>query len=239
VRLIEDGEGHIHPVEACYLAPEVHSLMDVTRPVVRASDLDRLILLVSEPMARLRGTLVAKYLHYGERHTYASKKSQAVPVARRSTCAARDPWYDLAYTRPGMFFWPKAQQYRHIVPANPERLICNNNLYDVQPADLTPDEATALLAVVNSTLVALFKTFYGRYAGTEGNLKTEVVDVNLIEVPDVRGVAPSIVARLRDAFERLCSREVGGMVEEDFMQCHSIELARKPARLAAARTPAT
>ena len=43
--------------------------------------------------------------------------------------------------------------------------------------------------MLNSTLVGLFKTFYGRFAGTEGNLKTEVVDVNLLEVPDPRGVS--------------------------------------------------
>jgi len=43
-------------------------------------------------------------------------------------------------------------------------------------------EQHVLVAILNSTLIGLFKTFYGRFAGTEGNLKTEVVDVNLIEV---------------------------------------------------------
>ena len=36
--------------------------------------------------------------------------------------------------------------------------------------------------MLNSTLVGLIKTFYGRFAGTEGNLKTEVLDVNLIDI---------------------------------------------------------
>ena len=61
-----------------------------------------------------------------------------------------------------------AQQYRHIIAANPERLICNHNLFDVAAPDLSETESKALVAILNSTLVGLFKTFYGRFAGTEG-----------------------------------------------------------------------
>ncbi len=74
-----------------YLAPEVHSMMNVRRPVMSAADLDRLILLVAEPMEDLKGTYVQKYLRYGERTTFASKKSKAVPVPQRPTCAGREP----------------------------------------------------------------------------------------------------------------------------------------------------
>jgi len=83
------------------------------------------------------------------------------------------------------------------------------------------------VAVLNSTLVGLFKTFYGRFAGTEGNLKTEVVDVNLLEVPDPRGISPDIAHRLADALGRMAKREVGRLVEEQLMDCHTPERARK------------
>jgi hypothetical protein len=36
------------------------------------------------------------------------------------------------------------------------------------------DTVKLLAAICNSTLTALFKTFYGRYTGTEGNLETMV-----------------------------------------------------------------
>jgi hypothetical protein len=75
--------------------------------------------------------------------------------------------------------------------------------------------------------VGLFKTFYGRFAGTEGNLKTEVVDVNLLEVPDPRGVAPAAAQLLAAALEKICTREVGRLVEEQLMDCHTPERARK------------
>jgi hypothetical protein len=83
--------------------------------------------------------------------------------------------------------------------------------------------------------VSLFKTFYGRYAGTEGNLKTEVIDVKLLEVPDPRNINDDIAGRLEDALVSMCGRDVGRMVEESLMDCHSyrraIELAERPLEL--------
>ena len=230
VRLILAGDGTVHPVEAEYLKPEVHSLMNVSRPVIAASQLDRLVLFVPKPVSELKGTYVQKYLRYGEHNSFASKKSKAVPVPQRSTCANRDPWYDLSYTKPGVFFWPMAQQYRHVIPANPENLICNHNLFDVHPFELSNEQVAALQAIVNSTLLANFKTFYGRYAGTEGNLKTEVVDVNLMEVPDPRHITKAIAKKMRDAFAQLCQRDTRAMVEEEFMECHDPERAQKLAQ---------
>jgi hypothetical protein len=228
LRIIEAGDGSIHSVEAQYLLPEVHSMMKVERPTVRAKDLDRVVLLVGGAMKDLRGTWVHKYLKYGAEATFASKKSKAVPVPQRSTCAARDPWYDLTkLVRPGFAFWPMAQQYRHIIAGNPERLICNHNLFDLSSNALKKREQQALLAVLNSTLVGLFKTFYGRFAGTEGNLKTEVVDVELLEVPDPRNVKADLAKRMASALKSMSRRTVGRLVEEPLMERLSPDRARR------------
>jgi methylase of polypeptide subunit release factors len=230
LRIIKAGDGSVHPIEARHLQPEVHSLMKLDRPVVRAADLDRVVLLVSEPLDRLKtkAPWTWRYLQYGRTALFPSAKSKGKPVPMRSTCQARDPWYDLTgLVKPGVAFWPMAQQYRHIIAANPQRLICNHNLFDIAPAGLSAREARALVAVLNSTLIGLFKTFYGRYAGTEGNLKTEVVDVNLLDVPDPRGISAPLARRLADALARMSRREVGRLVEEQLMECHTPERARK------------
>jgi len=234
--IIRDGAGTWHAIESEYLKPEVHSLMKVDRPEIRARDLDRVVLLVSGPLSSLRGTYVHKYLKHGEVSTYASKKSKSVPVPQRSTCAARDPWYDLTkLVDPGFALWPMAQQYRHIIPGNPERLICNHNLFDIASSTLNKHEQKVLVAILNSTLIGLFKTFYGRFAGTEGNLKTEVIDVNLIDIPDPRGVSEDVAKRLTDALKSMTKRDVGRMVDESFMETHSyvraMELAARPLAL--------
>ena len=229
LRILEAGDGSLHPIEARYVSPEVHNLMKVTRPVVRSGDVDRVVLLVGEDDEK-RGEAsrwVRQYLRYGMTATFSSARSNGRPVPERPTCAARQPWYDLTrLVRPGFALWPKAQQYRHIIPANPDRMICNCNLYDVGSDTLTATEQMTLVASLNSTIVGFFKAFYGRFAGTEGNLKTEVVDVNLMEVPDPRGVSSTLSKRLEVALERLTRRETGRFVEEQLMECHSPERAR-------------
>ena len=150
-----------------------------------------------------------------------------MPVPQRSTCVARDPWYDLTFTKGGHLIWPKSQQYRHVVVHNRNRLIVNCNLYDITVLNGHACPPELLCAVLNSTLVSMMKTYFGRYAGTEGNLKTEVVDVNLLEVPDPRAATPEVSAKLKSAFDRLCQRDTSGMVEEEFMECHTPERAEK------------
>ena len=103
----------------------------------------------------------------------------------------------------------------------------NCNLYDVTVVAEHETSPELLAAILNSTLVGLTKIYFGRYAGTEGNLKTEVVDVNLLEIPDPRHIPKSIGEKLRDAFRRLCTRTTGGMVEEAFVECRSPERAKK------------
>ena len=229
LRVLEAGDGSLHPIEARYVRPEVHSLMKVTRPVIRPRDVDRVVLLVGEDDNKKgeANRWVRQYLRYGMTATFSSTKSTGRSVPERPTCATRQSWYDLTrLVKPGFAFWPKAQQYRHIIPANPYRMICNCNLYDLDSDTFNATEQIALVASLNSTIVGFFKTFYGRFAGTEGNLKTEVVDVNLMEVPDPRGVSATLSRRLEVAFDSLARRESGRLVEEQLMDCHSPQRAR-------------
>ena len=227
VKLIMAGNGTVHPIEAKYLAPEVHSLMEIDGPIIDTGSLKHVILVVAEQLKDLHSTHVARYLRYGEKTSFASEKSRAVPVPKRSTCAARNPWYDLTYTKPGHLVWPKSQQYRHIVAFNSTGLIVNCNLYDVTVIDEKIRPPKVVAAVLNSTMVALFKIYFGRYAGTEGNLKTEVIDVNLLEIPDPRYATREVATKLTDSFDRLCKRDTQPMVEEEFMACRSSERAEK------------
>src|SRR5262249_5023696 len=93
------------------------------------------------------------------------------------------------------------------------------------------------MPILNSTVVAFVKPFYGRYAGTEGNLKTEVVDSLLIEVPDPRNVTDPILARLEGAFTSMQKRQVTHLVEEAFRACRTAadvhEAAKRPLELPA------
>ncbi len=117
--------------------------MKVTRPVVRPKDVDRVVLLVREDDNKKgdANRWVRQYLRYGMTATFSSVKFKGRSVPERPTCATRQSWYDLTrLVKPGFAFWPKAQQYRHIIPANPDRMICNCNLYDLDSDTLTSTE---------------------------------------------------------------------------------------------------
>lgn len=228
IRLMETGDGTVHPVEAEHLKPELHSMMTIRRPVVDVSGLKSCVLMVRKTKPELAKSHVLKYLRYGETNpVIINKKTNAATVAKRETCANRDPWYDLTYTKPGQLIWAKGQQYRHVVVFNKEQLTANCRLYDVTLTEEHSELAEILAAIANSTLVAFFKTFYGRYTGTEGNFEMMVVDLNLLEIPDPSHVTKAVATKLQHAFAKLCQRDTRGMVEEEFMECRSAERIRK------------
>ncbi len=236
LRIIEDGASTWHPIEPKFIQSEVHSLMGLDRPIVRGKDLDRVIVLVGGPLSSIAGTHAHRYIEYGKEAIYASKKSKPVPVPRRSYISKREPWYDLTKMAvPAFAFWPKGSQYRHLVIFNPENLIGNCRLNCMVPRDGETWDTAAFAAVLNSTLVAFWRKFYGRYTGTEGAFELMVLDVNLIDVPDPRAISKALSKKLKDAFKSLCKRPVGDLCEQALKDCHTyaraLELASRPVML--------
>ncbi|HUW35002.1 MAG TPA: hypothetical protein VM223_25610 [Planctomycetota bacterium] len=207
VKLVRCGEGRgeVRPIESKYLEPEVHGMMEISGFAVRPANCARLVLLVNKPKSKLRAKYVRAYIEWGESRG----------VDETSTCSSRATkereWYDLTGHGPGALFWPMAQQYRHVVPVNKQKLICNHNLFDVTP--VSADVAT-LAGILNSTWVVLSKFQYGRPVGVEGDLKTEVVDVKAMLVPDPTGAPEHAQRRVANAFNRLKQREVRQFLSE-------------------------
>jgi hypothetical protein len=199
----------------------LHSLMQVDRPVVTPEQTDRVVLWVDAPLSELKGTYLHHYISWGSRQTFPSKKSKPVPVPQRSSCVGRPLWYDVTGLEPGFGFWPMAQKYRHIIPWNSDSMACNHNLFDLHSSDLKSHEKGALMGVLNSTLVGLVKHFYGRYAGSEGTLKTEVVDVLMLEVPSPLGQPKELCNRMAKTLRTISKRTVTHLVEQDFLDCHT------------------
>ena len=210
VRIVRDGAGVEHLLEKRFLEPELHSLMEVKRAIVRRRDVSRMVINASVPRARLRRTHFADYVAYAERQGWHTGSV----IASRARVR---PWYDLGLmpqSERAPMFWTKSQQYRHVVPLNEGRLPANCNMYNVWPLD---NASTDLIwAILNSTVVALSKHQFGRAAGVEGNLKTEVVDVNMMLVPDGRKASLEAAARAVDACERVSRRDAKRFLYEEF-----------------------
>ena len=210
IRIVRDGENVEHLVERRFLEPELHSLMEVKRAVVRKGDVGRMVITASVPRARLRRTHFADYVAYAERQGWHTRSTIASRARTR-------PWYDLGL-RPkperADIFWPMAQQYRHVIPLNNDLLPSNHNLFDLWARE--QNKVKLLWAVLNSTVAVLAKHQFGRAAGVEGNLKTEVVDVNMMLVPDIRKASPDAIERAVSACERMSRRNARRYLYEEF-----------------------
>jgi methylase of polypeptide subunit release factors len=213
VKLVKCGEsyGEIRPIEARYLEPEIHSLMEVKGYTVSPQDCGRMILLVSEPKSELKGTHLLKYIEWGESKGWH----------KGATCAARvtdtREWYDLTGHRRAAALWPKERQYRHIAPANPESLIANCRLYEVYPSDGNKDP-NIWGGILNSSWVLLSSLQYGRPVGNEGNWSTMVVDANLMLVPNPNQVTPRVCKSVAQAFQALKDRPAMQFLSERRMR---------------------
>ncbi len=202
VKLVRCGEGRgeIRPIEAEYLEPELHNLMEIDGFTVSPEDCSRLMLYVSKSNDDLKGTYALKYIKWGERQNV----HQGSTVVGR---ASKDrEWYDLTGHARGALFWSKSQQYKHAIPINENNLQCNCNLYDIYlPKGTDP---AVMAGILNSSLVVLSKFLFGRPAGVEGLLKTEVVDVNMMLVPNPLKGTETALGRVDQAFKNLKQRYV-------------------------------
>ena len=210
IRIVRDGENVEHLIEKRFLEPELHTLMEVNRAVVRESDVERMVINASIPRARLRRTHFADYVAYAERQGWHTGPTIASRARTR-------PWYDLGLmprSERAPVVWSKSQQYRHIVPLNRERLAVNCNLYDIWPFNRHLSDL--LWAMLNSTVTLLSKHQFGRAAGIEGNLKTEVVDVSMMLVADIHKASLEAAARAISACERMSERDALRFLHQEF-----------------------
>lgn len=216
VKMVRCGEKYaeIKPIESRYLEPELHSLMEVDGFVALPENCARMILLIGERKSKIKGKYARAYIKWGETGWGESRG-----VHRGSTCASRQSeardWYDLTGHKRGAIFWPMAQQYKHAVPLNRHNLICNHNLFDISVKNV---DNSVLAGILNSSLVILSKHQYGRPVGVEGNLKTEVVDVNMMLVPNPEVASEAQREQVGDAFELLKQRKVLQLLPERRMR---------------------
>ncbi len=206
VRIVNAGDESVHLIEAKYLEPEVHGLMDVRSVGLDRTQLSHSVVMIPTKFSKA-DKHARKYVSWGKSEgLHAGKTCQSRITEHRE-------WYDLTGRARGEIIWPKLQQYRHVVAFNPEKLTCNCNLYDVFVKNGIG--AKSLCAVLNSTVVALMKFLFGSQMGREGNQVTEIFDVKMMLVPDPRNATVSIRKRLEAALDSMRRRQALPLVDVD------------------------
>jgi len=204
VRVCLAGDDSIHLIEARFLEPEVHSLLEIDSIHLEPDALERKILLVDKAKSELRGTYVLKYIEWGERQGYHRHRSQGQKQSSRH-------WYDIVPETRSLLILPKIQQYRHIVVLNDQRLCVNCSLLEITDASVP---TAALAAALNSTIVGLFKWSYGRGLGREANLQLDVYSAEMMLVPDVTKATAEQRRRLKAALKALATKPRTNLANE-------------------------
>ena len=202
VKLAKTGTGEVHPIEAAYLVPIVHSLMNVDAYRIERRHCNKLALMAAD----LDGPYLRQYIEWGEQQGYDTG----------ATCAARGRargWYDLI---PDVVaadvLWVKERQYRFAALANPRHFAANCRLYTIAFDEGIDAEVHS--AVLNSSLVILSTLQFGRPVGVEGNWSTMVLDANMLLVPTAEALSRAIRTRLLDAHAQMVDRGILGFVSE-------------------------
>jgi len=209
VRLVQCGQGFtiLKAIEAKYMQPEIHSLMEIFGYSVTAKDCSRKVLMVSKRKPQLKNTYVLEYIKWGEEQGFHKNK----------TCAARATedreWYDLTGHATAPVLWPKERKYRHIAPANEERHPANCRLYEITPP---PEGDDPLLwgGILNSSLTLLSSLQIARPVGTECTWSTMIVDVNVMYVPNPSISHEKSLSRVQRAFRQLKTRKALSFLSE-------------------------
>jgi hypothetical protein len=180
-------------IESNFLRPVLFRLTNLSRLTVNATELSRVLVQIDSPKHALANTHAVSYIRFGERQSFH----------RREDCRRREPWYAVPVASPGPIVWSISQQYRHLIGWNADNIVANHNFFYLE----SNNGADQLLcAILNSTVVGLFKEFYGRPAGREGAIKTEGMDIRRTLIPDPRLASGDIKTRIVKGFERLLRR---------------------------------
>jgi hypothetical protein len=227
IKLVNCGEklGEIRPIEAKYLEPEVHSLMEVTGYTVGPEDCGRLILLVGTPKSKLTGSYVLRYIEWGESKGWH----------KAATCAGRVShdsfWYDLTKQKRPHLILPKIQQYRLQAFTNPSTLFQNSSLLGVHVSD--KHEALKFGAILNSSFAVLSRILFARILGNEGNIQLDVYSAKMMRVPSLSEGPTAAQAKAIEAFQRMLGRATLQFLSERRMRRMSLTKIGREAELQA------
>ena len=223
VKLVKAGEGlgEIHPIEAKFLEPEVHSLMEVEGFTVGPKNCSRMIFLSDDSKVKLRGTSALRYIEWGESNGWH----------RSATCAARvgpnSYWYDLTKHKRPHLILPKIQQYRLQAFVNPSSLYQNSSLLGIHVANAK--EAMKVGAVLNSSFAVLSRILFARVLGNEGTIQLDVYSAKMMLVPSP--VEGSALDRAIEAFKRMVKRPTLQFLSERRMRRMALTKAGRESEL--------
>lgn len=190
-------------IEAEFLRPLVKSPRDCAGLAVDAATLPHLVFVVHCSRRSLAGTNALRYITWGESHK----------LGARSTCAARERWYDIGERPPAHLAWIKGVWARHFTPLLPEGGVAlDQQLYGVELR--APALRKVIAALLNSTWAALCTELGGRVNFGQGILWTAAYEAGQLPLPDPACISDAQALALVSSFDALAGWPVLPLAEQ-------------------------
>jgi len=194
-------------LEERFSKPAYWSPGDCRAFVLEPEDASDRLVLISQSKHHLRGTNAPKYVSWGERLSYHHRGE----CERRSRSLGR--WYDLSQqVQCGRVAFGKTYNERHAVFWNPEECVLGARFASFSPREGVEEEL--LLAILNSSITALFIEIFGRASLGQGALDFAVYEAASIPIIDPRRLSEPIQKALREAYRNLIKRNPLPVEEE-------------------------
>jgi len=194
-------------LEKRFTRPAFWSPSEANSFVLDPQDAEYRLVLIPQAKSALVGSNAAKYIEWGER----KRLHKAGECERRSTSFGR--WYDLSQqVQAGPIAFGKTYNERHAILWNPKGCVLGARF-----ASFTPKpgvDAELLIAVLNSTLTALFIEILGRASLGLGALDFAVYEASSIPVLDPRNVSSERAKDIKAAYHRLIKRRPAPLLDE-------------------------
>jgi type I restriction-modification system DNA methylase subunit len=207
-------------IESRWLQPVLFSLKEVRGYEVSPEGLRLRGIICHKTRDELAGTGLLKYIESGERKGFS----------RRPTCAARNPWYDLASGwAPAPLVFPAKVGERMPVLVN-AGVLEDKKFYGIVPG--RQKDCRLIAALMNSTLSRFFIEFSCRQlTGAQAIADVDVAVVESLPIPDPGKLPAGVRRNLRKAFADLATTEAESVFREVAASPDEVALDKvKPAR---------
>ncbi len=208
IRIIKDGLGAVHSIEADYLKPILKGPKEFTLPgkLVFNDPTKKYVVLIEETERSKIKKHALEYIEYGERNPAGE------PYSERPTCKAHNPWWklspivqpDIALTMyfSSNFLFPKTT------------CLLDHTMYFGKMLEEFSNDLLTVYSFLNSSLTYLYPDLYGRnYGGGGAPVGFMVYEAQKFPVPDPEVMRPHY-HKLESIIGKMEKRKIGSVFEE-------------------------
>lgn len=171
--------------------------------IVDPKNLKYRVLIIHKDKKELKGTNVLKYIEWGEEQGFH----------KRPTCASRQRWYELNEVR-GKLLCMMSLNDRHVFWLNNINAFIDARLYGISLKENYSNKENLLLAILNSSLTALFVELWGRVNLGQGALDVKVYEYGKMPIIDPTIITETQLVKINTILNAISKRKIGSIFEE-------------------------